>query len=429
MVYYLKMNRMETFAINCLQHWVDIIAATRGDHYIYVVCDKPEIDDKILSTVYFWGIPVEFISSCRTSPELGFIVSHVANKTWANAAFAHLTTFLHAREHEYSEFWNIDADDTMVCLQAERVAQMLHTVQERANDDHLDMLGLDMWYTRFEGRHWSLGVTFTKNPSVWLEVMMHRCKDFKEYLETEEAKNSEYAQVVDWFFTYLKDYSTMKIGTFYVENMRFMHSRALYSVSPWPHELFHWKNGFLCFPTLFHGIEYRTEGESVLSNGFLRSKWKVDGLVAIPRDTIKLDIKVTDVESVRFLMSLLSVETRRIVFTEAIPQNAKIVIYGAGDTGRFLAEVVREMHHCELLCITARNHQNKHIEGVTICSVDTAVQEYAYDYIVIGILDREMNRQVWETLIKKGVSPDKIISCYWAELNNFWKRLQRANVT
>jgi hypothetical protein len=108
---YLKVNRCEEYAIKNLSRWID--AAYLIDADCYIICDNEELESKIREKILFYT-DVIFLKSIN-SEQLDYIVNNIANRNWINAAYAHLTTFLHARDKCWG-FWNIDAGDTINCL-------------------------------------------------------------------------------------------------------------------------------------------------------------------------------------------------------------------------------------------------------------------------------------------------------------------------
>ena len=400
MVFYLKANRTDEYALKCLQNWFDAISVNADEHKVYFLCDGDQVRKKYLENLALEGINYELLSSDRESEELVHIVTNVTSDRWRNTGFAHLTTFLHAREHGIFEFWNIDADDTLVCLPPERFAKMLETAEVYGRENGLKGFSLDMWRSRSNGWHWSFGVTYTTDPAAWLDVFRGHCED--EQYRTRAT--------VDQYTAYIKREHAgedFPLETFYFENLKFLHPSSDWTAgTPWEVEMFHWKNGRLDYPLL----------SGVLGLGAC-------GQVAIVPDIIKFDIGISESESLQFFRGMLrheevvrSVDVFKLL--HLIPQGAKVVIYGIGNAGKKLADVILSTGRCELLCMTAQNYQSKYIEGVTICSIDTALQEYAYDYVVIGILPRDTIQEVWDMLIDRRVDPNRIITYYGDEMRN-----------
>lgn len=131
MVFYLKINRNERYTFRNLQNWVNIVESIPDSQY-YILCDNDNLRQAVQEQVAFGRKNVNFIKSCRSSSELDDIVANVTEEKWRDAGYAHMTTFWHAREKQYPFFWNIDADDTCICLSAGRVCELLRMAENYA---------------------------------------------------------------------------------------------------------------------------------------------------------------------------------------------------------------------------------------------------------------------------------------------------------
>lgn len=276
MVFYLKINRNERYTFRNLQNWVNIVESIPDSQY-YILCDNDELQQAVLEQVVFENSKVDFIKSCKTSPKLDYIVSNVTNERWRNAGYAHLTTFWHAREKQYPSFWNIDADDTCICLRTERACEMLRMAESYAREKNADALSLDMWLTRTMGSHWSFGITYIKNRADWYEVLESQCKN--EELKATQIRN------IDGYFSCLKMCTDIKLETFYVENLKFIHYSDDLFKRPHSSGFFHWKNGTLIQPILLYcfGIEQL-------------------GILPVAEGIVKLDMGIQDEEGREFLV-------------------------------------------------------------------------------------------------------------------------------
>lgn len=284
MVFYLKINRNERYTFRNLQHWVDIVEAIPESKY-YILCDHEELKQEVLKQVVFRNSGAEFLESCKTSAQMTSVVTEITDERWRNAGYAHLTTFWHARKMGYSGFWNIDADDTCFCLAPERVCELLQTAEANAEEEKMDILSLDMWMTRTKGYHWSFGITYVDNTADWFEIMKKYCKD--EGMKSKQIRN------VDGYFSCLRSCTDLKIGTFYFENLRFIHYSDDFFKRPDASGFFHWKDGKLILPILLNcfGIESL-------------------GCVPITKEVRKLDMGITDQESKEFLLTYILPEER-----------------------------------------------------------------------------------------------------------------------
>lgn len=277
MVFYLKINRNERYTFRNLQHWIHILEAME-DAVCYILCDNDSLQEEVLKRVVFKKDRPQFLKSCKSAPEMVHIVSHITDDKWRNAGYAHLTTFWHAKQNGYPCFWNIDADDTCICLSPERACEVLHAVEQYVRDNPMDIMSLDMWYSRTGRYHWSFGVTYTGSTCDWFRLMTRYCED-GELKSGQEVKN------IDAYFSNLKEKAGLRAGTFYVENMKFIHYADDFFARPFASGFFHWKDGNLILPILLYcfGMEKA-------------------GLKPIAEDAVKIDPGVTDREGTDFLM-------------------------------------------------------------------------------------------------------------------------------
>ena len=144
MVYYLKVNEDSLATLCNLKQWLIVLSKTENAAPV-IVCDNPTILTKIVGA----GLALRgmrFISSERT------------NDQWRNAGMAHLTVFLDAAQQGYDRFWNIDADDTHICLSYQQTAELLKKVEEDACNNNIHLYSLDMQTTRTDGVNWSVGI-------------------------------------------------------------------------------------------------------------------------------------------------------------------------------------------------------------------------------------------------------------------------------
>ena len=271
MVYYLKINRKEEYTFPNLQKWLDVLSGLQ-ESKVYIICDDIDLENAVRSRVSYEGI-LEFMKSERSDPEVCSIVKGFANERWENAGCAHMTTFYHARNNGYKQFWNIDADDTFFCLSAERVRELLLAAEKKTIDEGIALLSLDMWYTKSCVNHWTFGISFTDGSLDWFKIMADHVKD-KEFL------NAGFPPNMDGYFSYLRSLDNLRIESFYVENLRFLHYSNDFFRRPWASGFYHWKNGLLSFP-------------------ILKDCFRIENLgsVDIPKDVIRIDMGISDEES------------------------------------------------------------------------------------------------------------------------------------
>lgn len=270
MVFYLKVNRDENYTYRNLQNWIKTLEVY-PDAEIYIICDNMTVKNKIFEKVNYDHAKVYMLESTALTDEVIHLLSNTCEKGWRKAGRAHLTTFLHAKAHCFTEFWNIDADDTFICLNAQRRAELLLVAERYAKDNSIALFSLDMWRTRYYGKEWSFGVTYTDNSVDWMEFMTAHCLD--------EAYKQIGALNFDRYFMFLRELRVFSIETFCFENLRFIHYSDDFFQRIINSGLFHWKEGYLDFPILSSCIN-----ESGLTH------------IPIAEDVVKLDMHISDDE-------------------------------------------------------------------------------------------------------------------------------------
>lgn len=285
LVFYLKINRCVNSTFGYLQNWLNILKEY-PDAKAFILCDNPELKKLTGMLIDFGNVSYEYVESERTSDDAKYIVERVITfKKWGKAAFAHLTTFLHAKANGYDNFWNIDADDTQICLEPSIAARLLKDVEDYAKANNIKIFSLDMWRTYKLGLHWSFGVTYTDNSIDWMQFMKEHCLGYAfDYDEVPNDHN------LDWYFTYLSRLNIESIETFYVDNLRFIHHIDDLYRNP-ACGLRYWKNGRLYFSTLSDAAGMGEEGS-----------------LPIFSDIIKIDSGITAQDGLRFLQSQMHPE-------------------------------------------------------------------------------------------------------------------------
>ena len=282
MHYYLKVNRNEGYMVRNLKHWIDAIKLDRGASF-RILCDNSDVKERILNNMA--GIGQElFMQSDRLDRDIVDITKNNTSDDWKYASYSHLTTFKDALEHGYESFWNIDADDTCFCMEPERILEILKKAECVAGEKKFHGFSFDMSRSRRNGNFWSLGVTYIDNRVNWFSEMKKHC--FDEYRQKETYRKLKLPECIDSYFTYLDECSVLNMGTFYVENCRFVHYSNDFVYRPWCSWFAVYKNGKILKPLLkdFYGLE------SV-------------GLVPIYDDVIKIDVGLTDAEQVGWFLS------------------------------------------------------------------------------------------------------------------------------
>lgn len=272
--FYLKINRNDDISYSIFQQWINIIRYMDVDYYI--LCDRCEVKHEIYKKINFYNTDIKFIES--NYKNLTNLVNRLTNRTWFKAGCAHLTTFEHAKKNDYSSFWNIDADDTLFCLDCKKMSKILIDISNYAVKNDISCFSLDMWKTITNNEHWSFGITYINNNVAWLNVI-NKVLNEKEY---EREKNN---WNIDWFFTYLKKITSYKIETFYIENLKFIHYGNFFK-KPIGAYFYCWEKGFLTLPNII----------DVFNNDNTNIKKLI-----IPDEIIKFDYKIGELEDFKYI--------------------------------------------------------------------------------------------------------------------------------
>lgn len=88
-------------------------------------------------------------------------------------------------------------------------------------------------------------------------------------------------------------------------------------------------------------------------------------------------------------------------------EKKKIVIYGAGNFGKKLVNIIHQSEKHELVAIIDKNLQGKNLNGYPIHKVEN-ILEMEFDILIIAIEDEIINRNVHDLLISIGISKEKI---------------------
>lgn len=269
-VFYLKVNNDKYFTYRCLQYWLNIAEIINADYYI--ICDKKDLQIKILERNWFKSGDVKFIKSMRNP--LKKMVRNFVVSRWEKAAYAHLTSLYHAKQLGYESCWNIDADDTSFLIKEERGAEILTAAENYALKNDIHAFSVDIWASSTFNRHWSFGVTFFNNISQIIETL----EKLKNTLLKNEVFTYGGVTNLDWIFTYLKKTSKLQIYTFYVENCYFAHyghdGDFLSKVSC--DSIWYWKNNKFIKPLLSEIMNNQELGILPLYDDFVKIDLNID---------------------------------------------------------------------------------------------------------------------------------------------------------
>ena len=273
-VFYLKINLNTNFSVECFNHWTNIVEALGADYYI--VCDKEELRAKVINDKN----KDKFIPTMLRAKQL---LRNIVVPFWLNAGAALLTPFLHAKEMGYETFWNIDADDTVICADALKCAEMLNQVAEYADKTDVDCFSLDMHSSGFERfyPHWTFGVCYCKTNTDYTSKLL----GFNEFFEHTDLKRDElFDNNLDEVFSILGKYGQLKTGTFYIENLYFRHCDF---------EIHSYKDGRF----IYRDVSQYTKVLWRLKNS------EIEHGLLIPERFVKFDAGLSQAESLDFLES------------------------------------------------------------------------------------------------------------------------------
>ena len=349
-VFYLKINLKTDFSIECFNHWVDIVEASRANYYI--VCDKEDVKEKIINDKN----KDKFIPTSIKAKQL---LRNIVDPHWLNVGAAVFTSFIHAKENNFEAFWNIDADDTVMCADAPKCAEMLKQVQEYADKNNFNCFSLDIdssGYERFYS-HWTFGVCYCKLSVDYVSKLLG-FSELKKNLKRDDLIDINLNEV----FNILGRSSQIKVGTFYIENLYFRHSDL---------EIHYCNN---------QRIFYRNISE--YTKVLLRLKEnEIENGLSIPNRFVKFNFGLSQLESLAFL------ETNNIFnrfdgrkysnfnfdnITEKLKDRKRLVLFGTYSDGLRALNALRVLFEIEPYCFCDISERvvGTEIQGVKVISFE-----------------------------------------------------------
>lgn len=277
-VFYLKINRNENYSFLCLQQWIDVVNFMGADFYI--VCDSNDIEKEIYKKIKFKNANIKIIKSHKNLKNNAEKLFH---KKWVNAGIAHMTPFYHSKRIAISAFWNIDADDTMLCFSIEKIASLLNQAESYSNLNNISCFSLDMWRSRSNNVHWSFGITYIQNNVDYISY-------FNEFLDINWQKDYAFyntAMNIDWFFNYLSQYRKLTIYSFYPENGYFIHWGD-FLVNVFGSSICYWQDNNVYYPILID-----------------IAKNKNAGLIPVAKDCYQINLNLKLEDSINYLNTTL----------------------------------------------------------------------------------------------------------------------------
>ncbi len=405
---YLKINRSEDYAFRNLSRWIDVSYLLDTD--CYILCDQEDLIERIRRELLL-SENCRFIKSEKDSINKT-IVENIANKNWENAAYAHITTFSHAKRHEYDHFWNIDADDTMLCLTIDRMKELLENAGACAEDQGIDCFSLDMWRTKWKGEHWSFGITYTCGQLDWIKELSAHSKD-RRYRDLENGMNYN----IDCFFSYLKCVTALKIETFYFENLKFIHYANDFFKGLISSAFYHWKDGKLFYPLMQACV-----GLDEMS------------IYDVYPDIIKLDIGITDDEAKNILtyysrdghefrgrVDWSNIVNKKIftikksLYMRNCDENCQIVCFGVGNCFDNSIEKILAICDLKYVCDNDPNKWGKEFGNGIICISPSKLKEIGDILVVISIYSKSVSMEIAQQLEMMGIEKydlvDNFLKC------------------
>lgn len=99
---------------------------------------------------------------------------------------------------------------------------------------------------------------------------------------------------------------------------------------------------------------------------------------------------------------------KRVFPISKIQKGAKIVLYGAGNNGREMYEQNRILNWCNILSVVDREY--KEIKDFPLrVESPNVLKTKKYDYVVVSLVDHSVRMQIFDDLLKLGISEEKII--------------------
>ena len=286
-IFYLKVHRVHRTAIDCIRQWINI--ADKMNAFIYFVCDNPNMKEEIYKNICLPSKNFKFIKSDRKTlrPEINKILHKVERaEMWKRIAYSMLTPYIHAQKNNIPISYNIDADDILLCVEPDKIADAFIKAEKYAINNNIDLLNFDMFYSKSYGVHWSFGIVICTNHS-------RTIKTIRENINWRKNKNlidkynicwiDKFNFNVDWLFTFFRDTKQLNMKTFYIENALVAHMPDIILEHGWAF-MIQWNNNKIQFP--------------ILTNLYDRKIWD---FIQIPSDAIKIDIGVQIDDYKKFL--------------------------------------------------------------------------------------------------------------------------------
>lgn len=399
--FYLKINRDEAFAYRNLERWIEVSCLFGVD--CYILCDQQIIKNAIIQKNILLG-KTTFISSDRNAENEKIAKNIAKDEKWINAALAHMTTFWHANTNRYDYFWNIDADDTFICLSVERIRELLEICESYAEEHQIDCFSMDMWRTVTKGIHWSFGITYINARRKWREIMERYSTD-SDYSNKDESMRSN----IDWFFTYLKETEKdLRLETFCCENLKFIHYAGDFVDKPVDSGFYHWKEGKLVFPLLFYCFGMEEIGELNIAEDIICFQMDIKDseagkvLAFYVQGWNVLRKTADNYVDADYLVSKKIAIQKRKRYIESCVEKPDIVLFGAG--GCFFDNYQELTRNYEIKCVCDNDSKKwGKAFGDLVCISPESLKEIKNPFVIITLYDEEIASKIREQLLKLGI--------------------------
>lgn len=407
MVFYLKVNRDNSYVIPNLKHWLDA-ALWREDSLVYILCDNEALLDKILKEISLDIDRVSFLTSDRSNDDINEILNNVCGtEKWRKVGQAHLTTHFHADANKYDFFWNIDADDTFICLDPLRINEMFGLVEKYSLKQKIHLNGLDMWrsmsaYEKWpQGVNWSLGITFVDNRIDWKNIMLDHChypRELGRVYDGEKDSN------LDWYFTYLKDQNIANIASFYVENLKFMHFKDYFFNFPHLSSFMHWKDGILEFPIWEHCFETRRRTKIPIARDVIRIDMGInedEALVSLIASSEEIYIFYNELRDADLkLEKVMKVRNARFMKEKGVEQ---IVCWGTGSNFLKHYPLVKQAYELKYVCDNDSDKWGRDIVDGVKCISPNELGEMKNVFVLVTVENVAINYDIVHQLLNMGI--------------------------
>ena len=418
MVFYLKINRNNSYVITNFKHW---LATTMyyENSMVYVVCDNPELKDKISKTVQLDFDRVEFVESDRNQEDMNYILNKICSSTkWIRVGQAHLKTHWHADENGYKRFWNIDADDTFLCLDPVRIVELLKKIEDYSKENSIAMNGLDMWRSlsvaeKWEiGDHWSLGVTYVDNSINWKQIMLECCDNCKE----EVGIDNNYTEVnLDWYFSYLRNKQVARIETFYFENLKFMHFYDYFFNYPHLSMFCQWKEGYIYYPILESCFGAHKISKIKIADDIIRFDMDIsedEALVALAVNSGERDAFLQELTNDKLNINMIM--QKRNSYYMKNTDCKEIVCWGAGASFRRNIVMIKKAYDLKFVCDNDSTKWNTYVYKDVKCISPDELKSMRDVFVVVAVDSVATNYKIVRQLLDMGIMKFEHVS-NWLE--------------